>query len=442
MGSICFSWVASPACTELESIVLDWYAKAIDLPEAFLTEGENSKGGGVIQGSASECVLVTMLAARANAINILKNDNPETEDSVFLSQLVAYCSTESHSCVEKAAMICMVKLRVLTTDHRCCLRGNILEAAINDDLQRGLVPFFVSATLGSTGCCAFDNLVEIGPVCKKYPEIWLHVDAAYAGSSFICPELRYLMAGIEFADSFNTNPNKWLLVNFDCSCLWVRDRVKLTSALAVNPLYLQHPDSQVTIDYRHWTIPLSRRFRALKLWFVMRSYGITGLQKYIRNHIRLAKKFEVMIKQNGKFEVLNDVRMGLVCFRLKGTDKINQELLANINASGKLYMIPSRMLGKYIIRFCVTRENAMDEDVDYAIQVIEEHANEINSAHYDNNKKEYFIKSPKSSVLLDKTLIKRVKSKFTFHDDINAIIIDGDNNSQVDMINEDVCKHR
>ncbi|KAK0172445.1 hypothetical protein PV328_005761 [Microctonus aethiopoides] len=442
MGSICFSWVASPACTELEPIVLDWYAKAIDLPEAFLTEGENSKGGGVIQGSASECVLVTMLAARANAINILKNNNPETEDSVFLPRLVAYCSTESHSCVEKAAMICMVKLRVLTPDHRSCLRGNILEAAINDDLQRGLVPFFVLATLGTTGCCAFDNLVEIGPVCKKYPTIWLHVDGAYAGSSFICPELRYLMAGIEFADSFNTNPNKWLLVNFDCSCLWVRDRVKLTSALTVNPLYLQHSNSQVTIDYRHWTIPLSRRFRALKLWFVMRSYGITGLQKYIRNHIRLAKKFEVMIKQNKKFKVLNDVRMGLVCFRLKGTNKLNQELLANINASGKLYMTPAKMLGKYIIRFCVTRENAMDEDVNYAIQVIEEHANEINSGHYKNNKEEFFIRSPKSSVFSDKTLVKRVKPKFTFHDDVNAIIIDGNDNSHVDMINENVCKHR
>ncbi|KAK0078786.1 hypothetical protein PV325_002105 [Microctonus aethiopoides] len=457
IGCIGFSWAASPACTELESIVLDWYAKALDLPEAFLTEGNNSEGGGVIQGSASECILVTMLAARTNAINLMKIENPMTEDSVFLPQLVAYCSTESHSCVEKAAMICLVKLRVLTPDDRCRLRGDSIETAINDDLQRGLVPFFVSVTLGSTGCCAFDNLVEIGPVCKKHPGIWLHVDGAYGGNSFICPELRSLMAGIEFADSFNTNPNKWLLVNFDCSCLWVRDRVKLTSALVVDPLYLQHANSNDSIDYRHWSIPLSRRFRALKLWFVMRSYGISGLQKYIRNHIKLAKRFETMIRRNKKFEVLNDVRVGLVCFRLKGTDNVNQELLANINASGKLHMIPSRMMGKYIIRFCVTRENATDEDIDFAIEVIEEHANEILSAHYENIEVEYFIKSPKSPAPLDKKLVrkfsftrsvtrdvyKRTKSKSTLHDGATPIIIVEDNNSQVDMLDENlVCNSR
>lgn len=176
------------------------------------------------------------------------------------------------------------------------------------------------------------------------------MDGAYAGSAFICPELRGLMAGIEHADSFNTNPNKWLLVNFDCSCLWVKDHVKLTSALVVDPLYLQHANSGESIDYRHWGIPLSRRFRALKLWFVMRSYGITGLQNYIRNHIRLAKRFELQLRRDVRFEILNDVVVGLVCFRLKRTDELNQKLLAKINASGKLHMIPSRVMGKYILR--------------------------------------------------------------------------------------------
>ncbi|XP_034950094.1 tyrosine decarboxylase-like [Chelonus insularis] len=466
IGCIGFSWAASPACTELETIVLDWYAKAINLPKIFLSEHENSKGGGVIQGSASECILVTMLAARTQAINLLKKQDPSTEDSAFLPRLVAYCSTESHSCVEKAAMICLVKLRVLAPDDRCCLRGSTLEIAIKDDIKRGLVPFFVSTTLGSTGCCSFDNLVEIGAVCKTKLNsaatvtntvggIWLHVDGAYGGNAFICPELRPLMAGIEYADSFNTNPNKWLLVNFDCSCLWVRDRLKLTSALVVDPLYLQHANSNESIDYRHWGIPLSRRFRALKLWFVMRSYGIIGLQKYIRNHIRLAKKFEALMKKNKRFEVLNEVKVGLVCFRLKGSDELNQELLANINASGKIHMIPSRMMGQYVIRFCVTRENATEDDIEYAAQVIEQHATEVLLTHYELSGEpasspdviELMAKSPKSPAPLDKKLVRkfsftrsvtrdayrRAKSKTALHDGATPIMVVEDNiKSQTD----------
>ncbi|XP_044015333.1 tyrosine decarboxylase-like isoform X2 [Aphidius gifuensis] len=429
IGCIGFSWAASPA-----------YNK-------------NSKGGGVIQGSASECILVTMLAARTQMINSLKLNEPNIEDSGFLPRLVAYCSTESHSCVEKAAMICLVKLRVLSTDDKCRLRGITLESAMIKDIKRGLIPFYVSTTLGSTGCCSFDNLIEIGPVCKKYTNIWLHVDSAYAGNAFICPELRHLMAGIEYADSFNTNPNKWLLVNFDCSCLWVRDTVKLTSALVVDPLYLQHANSNESIDYRHWGIPLSRRFRALKLWFVLRSYGINGLQQYIRNHIRCARRFENLIKRKKRFDVLNDVKVGLVCFRLRDTDEINQELLANINASGKLHMIPSRMMGKYIIRFCVTRENANEDDIDYAVDVIDEHAKEVLLSHCDNNDIE-FSKSPKSPAPLDKKLVrkfsftrsvtrdvyKRTKSKTTLHDGATPIMVveDNNNNNQnVDLHDDD-----
>lgn len=200
IGCIGFSWAASPACTELETIVLDWYAKAIDLPPEFLAEHKSSKGGGVIQGSASECILVTMLAARTQAIRTLKEQDPNTEDSAFLPRLVAYCSTEAHSCVEKAAMISLVKLRVLEPDEKGSLRGKRLESAIREDVASGLVPFFVSTTLGTTGSCAFDNLVEIGPVCKLYPNVWLHVDGAYAGNAFICPEMRPFMSGIEHAD--------------------------------------------------------------------------------------------------------------------------------------------------------------------------------------------------------------------------------------------------
>lgn len=180
---------------------------------------------------------------------------------------------------------------------------------MDQDEAMGLIPFFVSTTLGTTSCCSFDNLLEIGVVCQQFPTVWLHVDASYAGSAFICPEFRGLLKGIEYADSFNLNPNKWLLTNFDCSCMWVKDRIKLTSALVVDPVYLQHGYAGA-IDYRHWGVPLSRRFRSLKLWFVLRNYGISGLQKYIRRQCQLAKKFESFVRADKNFEITNDVKVG------------------------------------------------------------------------------------------------------------------------------------
>ncbi|XP_034478533.1 tyrosine decarboxylase [Drosophila innubila] len=377
IGCIGFSWAASPACTELETIVLDWLGKAIGLPDHFLGLKEGSTGGGVIQTCASECVLVTMLAARAQALKRLKAQHPFVEEGHLLSKLMAYCSKEAHSCVEKAAMICFVKLRILEPDENASLRGQTVGEAMEEDELQGLVPFFVSTTLGTTGSCAFDNLSEIGSELKKFPCVWLHVDAAYAGNSFICPELKPLLKGIEYADSFNTNPNKWLLTNFDCSTLWVRDRIRLTSALVVDPLYLKHGYSDSAIDYRHWGVPLSRRFRSLKLWFVLRSYGISGLQHYIRHHIKLAKRFEELVLKDNRFEICNQVKLGLVCFRLKGGDKLNEKLLSTINESGKLHMVPASVNERYIIRFCPVAQNATAEDIDYAWDIIVDFANEL-----------------------------------------------------------------
>lgn len=426
-----FLQAASPACTELETIVMDWFGKAIGLPNEFITSAKGSRGGGVIQGSASECVLVSMLAARNQAIQRLKKNNQHMEDSAFLPKLIAYCSRESHSCVEKAALILLVKLRVLDPDENCSLRGDSLKRAMEEDEAQGLIPFFVSTTLGSTACCAFDNLEEIGPVCKER-DAWLHVDGAYAGNAFICPELQPLMKGIEYADSFNTNPNKWLLVNFDCSCMWVRCRMRLTHALVVDPLYLQHANSDEAIDYRHWGIPLSRRFRSLKLWFVIRKYGISGLQTYIRNHIQLAKHFESLVRKDSRFEVVNDVKLGLVCFRLLGSDAINQTLLATINASGKLHMIPSLVKGKYIIRFCVVAENATENDVEYAWNVIVEHAAELLDALEPPLKKETFVRPPLTrqksrrysfTRSVSKELYNRSMSKSNLYDGATPILV-------------------
>ncbi|XP_076279174.1 aromatic-L-amino-acid decarboxylase isoform X2 [Lasioglossum baleicum] len=379
IGCIGFSWAASPACTELETIVCDWFGKAIGLPSDFLYFSPGSKGGGVIQGSASECILVCMLAARAQAIARLKESpaHSHLDETALLGKLMAYCSRESHSSVEKDAMICFVKLRILEPDEKSVLRGETLRQAIEADTAEGYIPFFVSTTLGTTACCSFDNLKEIGPVCKKYQGVWLHVDAAYAGNAFICPELKYLMAGIEYTDSFNTNTNKFLLTNFDCSCLWVRDRFKLTSALVVDPLYLQHTHADTAIDYRHWSIPLSRRFRSLKLWLVLRCYGISGLQAYIRNHIQLAKKFEALVRKDSRFEVCNEVVLGLVCFRAKGPDTLNQKLLSTINDSGKLHMVPARVNQRFTIRFALAAPNATASDVDIAWSIITDYLAEL-----------------------------------------------------------------
>ncbi|CAG9865313.1 unnamed protein product [Phyllotreta striolata] len=430
IGCIGFSWAASPACTELETIVMDWLGKAIGLPDDFITSKPNSTGGGVLQTSASECVLVSMLAARNQAIQYLKKDNPSTVDSEFLPRLICYCSQEAHSCVEKAAKILLVQIRILDTDENGSMRGDTLKDAMEKDKANGLLPFFVSAILGSTGCCSFDSLEEIGPVCKEQACTWLHVDAAYAGNAFICPELKAYLNGAEYMDSFNTNPNKWLLTNFDCSCLWVKNRYRLTSALVVDPLYLQHANSDEAIDYRHWGIPLSRRFRSLKLWFVIRKYGLSGLQKYIRNHINLAKHFESLVRKDKRFEIVNDVKLGLVCFRLVAPDTVNQTLLATINASGKLHMIPSIVKGKYIVRFCVTAENAAQEDVEHAWRVICEHTSELLSRK--SIRSQVFVRPPltrqKSKRLsftrsVSKEMYQRSKSRSNLADGATPILV-------------------
>ncbi|XP_026676999.1 tyrosine decarboxylase-like [Diaphorina citri] len=392
IGCIGFSWAASPSCTELETIVLDWLGKAIGLPEKFLMyppQGKNattpndidmniedymtpanqpqSLGGGVIQN------IIVLTRGQ-------KKIHPFVDEGVLLSKLMAYCSKEAHSCVEKAAMMAFVRLKILEPDDKNSLRGATLRQVMQQDETMGYIPFFVSTTLGTTSCCSFDNLAEIGPVAKEF-DVWLHVDGAYAGSSFICPEFRPFMNGIEYADSFNVNVNKWLLTAFDSSCLWVADRYKLTSALVVDPLYLQH-GHEGAIDYRHWGIPLSRRFRSLKLWFVIRTYGLSGLQKYIRRHCELAKLFEGKVRRDPRFEISNDVRLGLVCFRLRSennliADQNNRKLLEDINASGRLHMVPASVHDKYVIRFCVTAQNANEKDIDIAWKIIQEFANTI-----------------------------------------------------------------
>ncbi|XP_070583283.1 aromatic-L-amino-acid decarboxylase isoform X3 [Erythrolamprus reginae] len=282
LGCIGFSWASSPACTELEAVMLDWLGKMINLPSQFLA-GKGGEGGGVIQGTASEATLVAMLAARTKAIHRIQLDNENMTLGEIIGRLVAYTSDQAHSSVEKDVLIAGVKIKQVPTDNCFSVRGSTLRKIIDADKDAGLIPFFLCATLGTTTCCSFDNLLELGPICNE-ENIWMHIDAAYAGSAFICPEFRYLLNGVEYADSFNFNPHKWLLVNFDCSTMWVKKRLDLTCAFKIDPVYLKHDhDESVCItDYRHWQIPLGRRFRSLKMWFVFRMYGVSGLQEHIR----------------------------------------------------------------------------------------------------------------------------------------------------------------
>uniref|UniRef100_A0A8I3N517 Aromatic-L-amino-acid decarboxylase n=2 Tax=Canis lupus familiaris TaxID=9615 RepID=A0A8I3N517_CANLF len=353
IGCIGFSWAASPACTELETVMMDWLGKMLKLPEAFLA-GQVGEGGGVIQGSASEATLVALLAARTKVTRRLQAASPGLTQGAIMEKLVAYSSDQAHSSVERAGLIGGVKLKAIPSDGKFAMRASALQEALERDKAEGLIPFFVVATLGTTSCCSFDNLLEVGPICNK-EDMWLHIDAAYAGSSFICPEFRHLLNGVEFADSFNFNPHKWLLVNFDCSAMWVKKRTDLIGAFKLDPLYLKHnhQDSGLITDYRHWQLPLGRRFRSLKMWFVFRMYGVKGLQAYIRKHVRLAHEFERLVQQDPRFEICTEVTLGLVCFRLKGSNRLNEELLERINSAKKIHLVPCHLRDKFVLRFAI-----------------------------------------------------------------------------------------
>ncbi|KAL3870285.1 hypothetical protein ACJMK2_038361 [Sinanodonta woodiana] len=376
IGCIGFTWASSPACTELEVVTLDWLGKMLDLPPDFLS-CSGGKGGGVIQGTASEATLVALLSARTMFLNKVKKDDPDMENGVIMSKFVAYMSDQAHSSVERAGLIAAIKMRKLETDDKCALRGHTLEEAIENDKAKGLIPIFVCATLGTTPSCAFDCLPEIGPICEK-EGIWLHVDAAYAGSAFICPEFRPLLNGVEYAMSFNFNPHKWLRVNFDCSTMWVKDSTLISDAFNVDPLYLKHENQgHVMPDYRHWHIPLGRRFRSLKLWFVLRLYGQNCLQECIRKDVRLAHEFKTFVLADERFELFGEVTLGLVCFRLKGSDEVNEKLLKAVNDDRRIHIVPSHAKGKYFLRFAVCAAQTSSEDTHFAWKVISETADSI-----------------------------------------------------------------
>lgn len=345
-------WATSPAATELETRVVDWLGGMIGLPESFLST--SGTGGGVIQGTASESTLIAMIAARRRAMSA----GPMATSSWPCSGLVAYASAQAHSSVIKAAMIAGIAsgqndrrhVRLIDTDENHAMRPDALAAAIAEDRAGGRTPFYVCATVGTTSSTAIDPIDRIA-VAIRGSGCWLHVDTAHAGAACICPEYQWMLRGVEHADSICFNPHKWLLTNFDCDCFWTRDRRSLIDALSISPEYLRNAASQTgaVIDYRDWQIPLGRRFRALKLWLVIRHYGVEGLRVYIREHIRLAALFEGMVRADNRFEVAAPRTVNLVCFRLRGegaeADNANRALMDRLNASGKLYLTHTALPG-------------------------------------------------------------------------------------------------
>ena len=365
-------WSSSPACTELETHVLDWLVDMLDLPRTFLS---TEAGGGVIQDTASSASLCALLAAREHATAYTSNERGCD------GRLVAYASSQAHSSIEKGVKIAGLgrdNLRLIDVDGRFAMRPGALARKIRDDRRAGLVPCFVCASVGTTSSNAIDPVKEIGRICRE-EGIWLHVDAAMSGTAALCPELRYIHDGLELADSYCFNPHKWMFTNFDCDCFYVADRKVLIKTLSVLPEYLRNKatESGAVIDYRDWHVPLGRRFRSLKLWFVIRHYGVEGLRTHIRRHVALAQEFATWVSEDKRFELAAPAPLNLICFRHRGGDGINQRLMDGLNASGDLFLTHTRLDGKLTLRLSVGQTHTERRHVEQAWQRIREVAAQL-----------------------------------------------------------------
>jgi aromatic-L-amino-acid decarboxylase len=355
-------WSTSPACTELESHVLDWLVEALGLPAAYRCDGP---GGGVIQDSGSSANLCGLLAGRERA---RERSGPGS------GPFTVYCSTQTHSSVEKGVVVAgfgRENLRALPVDARFALEPGALERAIAADRAAGRVPACVVATVGTTSSNALDPLAAIGAICRR-EQVWLHVDAAMSGTAALCPELRWIQEGVELADSYCFDPHKWMLTNFDCTAMWVADRRPLISALSVLPDYLRNAatESGAVIDYRDWHVPLGRRFRAMKLWLVIRWYGIDGLRAMVRRHVALAQELARRIEADPDWEIAAPAPLNLVCFRHRGGEAVTREALEAVNASGKAFLTHTRLDGKLTLRLAVGQARTEAAHVERAWELL------------------------------------------------------------------------
>lgn len=380
-------WATSPACTEVEMRVTDWLASMIGLPESFHSTSRH--GGGVIQGTASEAILAMLHAARHRARKRIGTPK---------SHLTSYASTQAHSSFIKAAMISgfashpedFEHVRLVETDDRHAMSAARLRELMLADAAQGRIPCFVCATLGTTSSGASDELESIADACDECARLtgvrpWVHVDAAWLGSAFILPEMRASLRGVERVDSFAFNPHKWMLVNFDCDCLFVQDRESLTDSMSVTPEYLRNAatESGDVTDYRDWHVPLGRRFRALKLWLVIRHFGVRGLQEYIRRHIEFACEFEALVRADSRFEVPCERSASLVCFALKQGDAASKSLIERVNTRRNIMLtqtvLPAttKSAKKFVLRMAVGAALTRREDVLRAWDEIRTCADEI-----------------------------------------------------------------
>jgi len=340
LGIIGFSWSASPSSTELEMFCINEFIRIMKLPFK----------NGVILNTSSESILISMLCSK----NKYKNNE----------NLIMYTSELSHSCVFKNAKLLNINLKSIKYDNNFSLDVNILKENIINDIKNGLTPFYILATFGTTSLLSFDNIYEIGKICKEY-NIYLHVDGAYSGCAIICKKYRKLLKGIEYVDSFNFNPNKLLLINFDCTFLFFNDKNLYYNHLSIDPSYLTSENNK--IDFRNYDISLSRRFRSLKIWFTLRSYGIKKIQKYIKKKFKLAKILKhILINNDKRINIINNVIMGLVCFRINNDNILTEKVYNYINNENIMYITSSIVSDMYIIRISINNINS--KDILYQIQ--------------------------------------------------------------------------
>jgi aromatic-L-amino-acid decarboxylase len=343
-------WATSPAATELETLVLDWFAELLDLPARFRSDGA---GGGVIQHTASDAALVALVAA------LHRVSGGRTEhDGVSSGRYAVYTSSQAHSSIEKACRVAGLgadALRKIDVDPATlAARPEHLRALIDADRAAGVTPALIVAAVGTTGTGAIDPVREFAAIAREVGG-WLHVDAAWAGVAAVVPELRWLNDGLAGADSYVTNPHKWLLTNFDCDTFWVAERSALLGALSILPEYLRNAatESGAVIDYRDWHVPLGRRFRALKLWAVLRWYGAEGLREHIRTHIALAERFASKVEADERFEIVAPHPLALVTFRHRDGDEATLALMRATNASGAAYLTHTVVNGQAVLRVAI-----------------------------------------------------------------------------------------
>lgn len=370
LGAQCMIWKTSPAAAELEEVVLEWLRQMIGLPEGM---------SGVIQDTASTANLVALLTAREKATNFVSNKQG------LKRPLIVYTSEEAHSSVVKGVKIAgfgSENIRYIQTDENFAMIPSELEKAVEEDKNRGLQPGCVVATLGTTSSLAIDPLAPIGKICQKHG-LWLHVDAAFAGTAAILPEKKWMMEGAEYVDSFVFNPHKWMMTNFDCSAYFVKDPAFLIRTFEIHPEYLKTGVDTEVRNYRDWGIQLGRRFRALKLWFVIRSYGVEGLQKMVREHIRLAQMFKDWVHEHEHFELMAPVNLSLVCFRLndgrkeKDLDELNKIFLERLNATGKVFLTQTNLRGRYVLRMAIGTRTTEERHVREAWEWMNSQAEEV-----------------------------------------------------------------